>query len=41
MLKQRLEAEFQPFEVTGEGLLLWRYLGGPWEPLGGFPFGGS
>lgn len=41
MLKQRLEAEFQPFEVTGEGLLLWRYLGGPWEPLGDFPFGGS
>ena len=41
MLKQRLEAEFQPFEVTGEGLLLWRYLGGPWEPLGDFPFGGT
>ena len=39
-LKQRLEAEFQPFDVVGEGLLLWRYLGGPWEPLGDFPFGG-
>jgi 2'-5' RNA ligase len=39
-LKQRLEAEFQPFDVIGEGLLLWRYLGGPWEPLGDFPFGG-
>jgi hypothetical protein len=39
-LKQRLEAEFQPFDVMGEGLLLWRYLGGPWEPLGDFPFGG-
>ena len=39
-LKQRLEAEFQPFDVLGEGLLLWRYLGGPWEPLGYFPFGG-
>ena len=39
-LKQRLETEFQPFDVVGEGLLLWRYLGGPWEPLGDFPFGG-
>jgi 2'-5' RNA ligase len=39
-LKQRLEAEFQPFDVVGERLLLWRYLGGPWEPLGDFPFGG-
>ena len=37
-LQQRLAAGFQPFEVTGEGLLLWRYLGGPWEPLGDFPF---
>jgi 2'-5' RNA ligase len=39
-LKQRLEAEFQPFDVIGEELLLWRYLGGPWEPLGDFPFDG-
>jgi len=39
-LKQRLETEFQSFDVVGEGLLLWRYLGGPWEPLGDFPFGG-
>jgi 2'-5' RNA ligase len=38
-LQQRLEAAFQPFDVTGEGLLLWRYLGGPWEALGDFPFG--
>jgi 2'-5' RNA ligase len=37
-LQQRLEAGFHPFEVIGEGLLLWRYLGGPWEPLGDFPF---
>ena len=26
-----LEAGFEPFEVTATGLLLWRYLGGPWE----------
>jgi 2'-5' RNA ligase len=39
-LKQSLEAGFQSFDVTGEGLLLWRYLGGPWEALGDFPFGG-
>jgi 2'-5' RNA ligase len=26
-----LVAGWQPFEVAGEGLLLWRYLGGPWE----------
>lgn len=29
---------FEPWEVRAEGLLLWRYLGGPWEPLGRFPF---
>jgi len=40
-LKQRLEAEFQPFDVVGEGILLWRYLGGPWELLGDFPIGGA
>ncbi len=35
-----LEETFAPFEVVGEGLLLWRYLGGPWEPVGSYGFGG-
>lgn len=39
-LMERLEAGFEPFGVVGESLLLWRYLGGPWQPLGEFPFGG-
>ena len=37
-------AEFQagwsPRSGVGESLLLWRYVGGPWEPVGSFPFGG-
>ena len=39
-LHQELESSFSPFEVRGEGLLLWRYLGGPWEGVGEYPFGG-
>ena len=35
----RLEDTFSPFEVRGEGFLLWRYLGGPWEPVGEYLFG--
>lgn len=38
-LHQKLQASFSPFEVTAEGLLLWRYVGGPWEPVGEYPFG--
>ena len=38
---ERLQAEFAPFSVRGEGLLLWRYLGGPWGPLGEYAFGGG
>ncbi|WFT83637.1 MULTISPECIES: 2'-5' RNA ligase family protein [unclassified Methylobacterium] len=37
-LHARLAADFAPFRVTGTGLLLWRYLGGPWEARGRFPF---
>ncbi|WP_207459079.1 2'-5' RNA ligase family protein [Azospirillum sp. SYSU D00513] len=37
-LHERLQAGFEPFEVLGEGLLLWRYLGGPWQAAGDFPF---
>lgn len=34
----QLGAGFAPWEAQAEGLLLWRYKGGPWEPLGEFPF---
>lgn len=37
-LKARLEAEFQPFEVTAVGLRIWEYLGGPWRDAGFFNF---
>lgn len=39
-LHGQLSRAFAPFEVRGEGLLLWRYLGGLWEGAGTFPFGG-
>ena len=39
-LHRSLEETFAPFEVGAEGLTLWRYLGGPWEPMGSFGFGG-
>jgi 2'-5' RNA ligase len=32
-LLTQLEAAFVPYDVTATGLALWRYLGGPWEPL--------
>jgi hypothetical protein len=38
-LHRRLEQAFAPFEVGAEGLLLWRYLGGPWEPIRSHDFG--
>ncbi len=38
-LYNELQASFVPFQVTGEGLSLWRYMGGPWEPFGSFDFG--
>ena len=37
-LHAALLARFQPFDVRAEGLLLWRYLGGPWAAAGEFPF---
>lgn len=33
-----LQAGFAPFDVEGRGLQLWRYRGGPWEPVGKFTF---
>jgi 2'-5' RNA ligase len=37
-LKALLEAGFSPFMARGEGLLLWRYLGGPWALEAEVPF---
>ena len=37
-LYEDLRAAFEPFEVAGEGLHLWRYLGGPWRSVGTYPF---
>ena len=39
-LHARLSASFVPGTVTARGLGLWRYLGGPWEPVAVFPFPG-
>ncbi len=33
-----LQAGFTPFDVTGTGLSLWKYLNGPWELVADFPF---
>lgn len=36
-----LAAGFAPWEARAQGLLLWRYRGGPWEAAGEFPFTGA
>lgn len=33
-LLAELSSGFEPYAVRARGLGLWRYLGGPWEPLG-------
>jgi 2'-5' RNA ligase len=38
VLLEHLQLEFEPFPVLAEGLLLWRYLGGPWALLERFEF---
>ncbi|RVU18127.1 2'-5' RNA ligase family protein [Methylobacterium oryzihabitans] len=40
-LHAELQAGFVPFRFAATGLLLWRYLGGPWEPRGRFAFAGA
>lgn len=40
-LMAELQASFSPWEGQGEGLALWHYRGGPWEPAGTFRFSGS
>jgi 2'-5' RNA ligase len=37
-LLAELTASFVPFGAVAEGLLLWRYRGGPWELAREFPF---
>lgn len=37
-LFQSLERGFQSRQLRISGLALHRYLGGPWEPLGNYPF---
>ena len=38
LLLERLQLEFEPFDIVAEGLLVWRYLGGPWEAVARLPF---
>ncbi len=38
-LHASLAAAFEPGSVPARGLGLWRYLGGPWEPVAEHPFG--
>ena len=38
-LHARLAAGFEPYHVQVVGLGLWRYLGGPWEPVERYAFG--
>lgn len=38
-LYEQLSEQWQPGQGHGEGLLLWRYLGGPWELVQQFEFG--
>lgn len=35
---QRLRDAFTPFDVGVDGLAVWRYVGGPWEPVATVPF---
>lgn len=37
-LFQRMKDDRLPPDGVGDGLLLWRYLGGPWELIEAFPF---
>lgn len=37
-LQNSLTPEFAPFAFRAEGIQVWRYLGGPWEPLMTFGF---
>ncbi len=36
---QRLREAFVPFDATATGVAVWRYVGGPWQPVVTSPFG--
>jgi len=38
LLLEHLQLEFEPFQIYAEGLLLWRYLGGPWAIVERYDF---
>lgn len=38
-LHESLQASFEPFRFTAPALMLWRYLGGPWDRVARIPFG--
>jgi 2'-5' RNA ligase len=38
-LYEQLAEGFEPWSAPAAGLALWRYLGGPWEPVETVPFG--
>lgn len=38
-LLEDLQQSFEPFDIVAEGLLVWRYLGGPWARVARLPFG--
>ena len=38
LLLEQLQLEFETFSIFAEGLLLWRYLGGPWALVDRFEF---
>ncbi len=40
-LLDEIRAKFVPCSALGEGLLLWEYLGGPWNALGRYSFRGE
>jgi 2'-5' RNA ligase len=37
-LKEELEIDFEPFQITAEGLVLWEYCNGPWQFYKAFNF---
>lgn len=40
-LFEELSKKWQPLQATGEGLILWEYLGGPWKLIEEFGFAKS
>ena len=38
-LLEHLQQEFEPFDIVAQGVQVWRYMGGPWEPVAEIAFG--